>query len=232
MADTKKRFTWAEIKAKIRRDHDLESETFIREQELLDLANEAIDEAEAEIHSLYEDYFLDYTPITLVVDQEEYDLPDNIYAHKIRRVLYNNGSSVYTVNRIQDWKKFEARSIAQNFSTSDLYQYFLVNQSVAAPKIFLVPKSREAGQFIEVWYLRNANRLAADDDICDIPEFINFVFRYMDVGIYRKEGHPNLGVAEGMLAHQRKLMQGTLAAMTPDAHNEIELDVSFYEEAN
>ena len=94
----RKYWTLSEIKAKIKRDLDLEAEDFVRDTELNDLINEAIDEAEAEVHSLYEDYFLTREVVTLVAGQEEYELPTNIYGHKIRRVVYNNTPNLMTIN--------------------------------------------------------------------------------------------------------------------------------------
>lgn len=228
----RKYWNWGQIRAKIRRDLDLEAETFVRPEELRDYANEAIDEAEAEIHGLYEDYFLSRKVVNIQNGVEEYDLPEDIYAHKIRRIMYNNTSSVYTVNRLQDWKKFEAQNIAKNFSTSDLYQFFFLNSVAGSPKILLVPQGRETGPYLEVWYLRQANRLEEDDDICDIPEFYNFIFQYMKVRIYEKEGHPNTAKAVSDLEQQRRQMTSTLAQIAPDGENEIEMDASFYEEMN
>ena len=228
----RKYWNWGQIRAKVRRDLDLEAETFVRPEELRDYANEAIDEAEAEIHGLYEDYFLSRKLVNIENGVEEYDLPDDIYAHKIRRIMYNNTSSVYTVNRLQDWKKFEAQNIAKNFSTSDLYQFFFLNSVPGNPKILLVPQGRETGPYLEVWYLRQANRLEEDDDICDIPEFYNFIFQYMKVRIYEKEGHPNTTKAVSDLEQQRRQMTSTLAQIAPDGENEIEMDASFYEEMN
>jgi hypothetical protein len=228
----RKYWTLSQIREKIRQDLDLEAETFIRPSEMDAYINEAIDEAEAEIHTLYEDYFMARENISLVANQEEYDLPADIYGHKIRRITYNNTSSVYTVRRIQDWKKFEKYEIAKNFQTSDLYQYFLMNETAGSPKILLVPEARETGPNLQIWYLRQANRLEADSDICDIPEFVNFIFQYVKVRIYEKEGHPNVTKAVQDLEKQRQLMNGTLASMTPDAENKIEMDMSYYEEFN
>jgi hypothetical protein len=227
-----KYWTWAEVRTKIKRDLDIEDETFVREEELLGHVNEAIDEAEAEIHALYEDYFLKKETVTITAGTETYPLPDDIYAHKIRRIVYNNSSSVYTIDRIQDWKKFEIKSIADNFATSDLYQFFIQNPSAGAPEIVLVPKARDTGPFLEVWYLRNANRVESDTDIIDIPEFINFIFQKLTVLIMEKEGHPNLPKAEMDLEKERERMLGVLAQMVPDAKNEVEMDTSFYEEMN
>lgn len=231
--NVRKYWTYSQMRTKVESDLDIQDETFISPQELKDFFNEAIDEAEAEIHTLYEDYFLTRSKIPLVENQEEYDLPANIYAHKIRRVVYNNTSSIYTIKRIQDWKKFEKYSIAANFETSDLYQYFIVNSEVGIPKLLLVPKARETSPaVVDIWYVRQVNRMENDDDICDIPEFYNFIFQYVKVRVYEKEGHPNLPFAIQALEQQRSQMRGTLANMVPDAENKIELDMSHYEEMN
>jgi hypothetical protein len=223
-------WTWAEIRDKVEDDLDLQDETFVRPDELLAYANEAIDEAEAEVHSLYEDYFLARGTITLVSGQEEYDLPTDIYAHKIRSLVYDNNAKIYKINRVRDWKKAEDYSIQLNYGTGEIYTWFLVNTTPGSPKILLSPPAIESGDVVKIWYIRNANRLVNDTDVCDIPEFVNFIFQYMKVRIYEKEGHPNVAKAIADLEQQRKQMTGTLSSMVPDAENEIEADYSHYQE--
>jgi hypothetical protein len=229
-------WTWAEIRTKVEQECDLEDEDFVRPEELLAYANEAIDEAEAEIHSLYEDYFLKKVDLAVVANDEFFSLatllPD-IYADKIRKIIFREGSgtTVYTVTRLKDWKKFEQKAVADTQLTTDLYQYFLINSTPGNPQIMLVPKSREAGT-MTVWYLRNANRLTVDADVCDIPEFINFVFSHMKMKVYAKEGHPGYQEALERLETERARMNAVLASRVPDMDNEIELDVSCYEDMN
>jgi hypothetical protein len=229
-------WTWAEIRTKVEQECDLEDEDFVRPEELLAYANEAIDEAEAEIHSLYEDYFLKKVDLPVVANDEFFSLatllPD-IYADKIRKIIFREGSgtTVYTVTRLKDWKKFEQKAVADTQLTTDLYQYFLINSTPGNPQIMLVPKSREAGT-MTVWYLRNANRLAVDADVCDIPEFINFIFSHMKMKVYAKEGHPGYQEALERLETERARMNAVLSSRVPDMDNEIELDVSAYEDMN
>lgn len=231
-----KYWQWSEIRAKIELECDLEDEDFVRRNELLDYCNEAIDEAEAEIHSLYEDYFLKKTDIPVVANDELFSmsslLPD-IYADKIRRLIFTEAGSTttYTVTRLKDWKKFEQKAVADTQVTTDLYQYFIINNTPGNPQIMLVPKSRESGT-LTVWYLRNANRLAVDTDVCDIPEFINFIFSHMKMKVYAKEGHPGYQEALERLETERARMNAVLASRVPDAENEIELDTSAYEDMN
>lgn len=228
-----KYWTWSEIREKIEQECDLEDEDFVRREELLAYCNEAIDEAEAEIHTLYEDYFLKYQNVAVSANDEEFDLPADIYAHKIRRLIFkeSGGTTTYTVNRIKDWKKFEEKAVADTQVTTDLYQYILVNATAGSPKITLVPKSRESGTLV-IWYLRNANRLVNDSDICDIPEFINFIFSHMKVKVFGKEGHPGYQQALERLETERQRMTGVLQQMVPDADNDLEMDTSYYTDMN
>lgn len=227
-------WTYLEIKTKIQADLDLEDETFVQPTELLAYANEAIDEAEAEIHSSYEDYFLSRTTVTLVNGTEGYALPSTIYANKIRGVIYKNGTQWHMVQRIRDWRKFEeyTSQLVNPDSGSVIYRYIIDNSTAGTPKMVFSPTPVEAGSYITVWHYRNANRLTLDADICDIPEFVNFVIQYMKVRCYEKELHPNLQMAVAALEQQRQLMKATLANMVPDVDNEIEMDRSHYEEHN
>lgn len=227
-------WTTEEILEKIEEDCDLQDETFMRPGELLKLANIAIDEAEAEIHGLYEDYFLKYEDIPVTANAETIEVPDDIYGMKIRRLFYYQGSvgstSYHRVHRLSDSKKFEEK--AQNDSTSstgNMYQFFPINSTPGTPEIMFTPKIQTAG-VMRLWYLRNANRLVADDDICDIPEFINFIFARMKVGVYGKEGHPSLADAKEELEMERARMIGTLQSMVPDDENEIDADFTYYDD--
>lgn len=223
--------TWADIKAKVQKDLDLESETFVTADELLGYANEAIKKIEREIHTIYEDYFLTRSSITLVPAQEEYDLPSDIFANKIRAVVYRTGSTVNKVSRVMDWNKFYDYECdkASGVSTQ-VYSYFILNQTAGSPKIVLTPTPSEAGNFVKIWYLRCANQLTTDSSICDLPECYSWLIQDIKVRCYEKEVHPNLGKAIADLESEK---QATIAALTcavPDGENEIEPDFRLYRE--
>lgn len=225
-------WTWLEIREKVERDLDLEEETFIQPEELLAYANEAIDEAEAEIHSLYEDYFLAKVPLTFVQATDSYDMPSDIYGDKIRKIFYQNGSRVYEITRLTEEKKLSVYHLAQAFpgSSTSCLEYFLENSVAGSPQIVFVPVPEESGAYGTIWYLRNANRLVSDTDICDIPEFVEFVMQYMKFRCYEKEGHPNLPLAITVLESHRKQMTSTLSQRVADGENKIEADFSYYTE--
>lgn len=228
-------WTYADLLAKVERDLDIEEELFIQPSEMLAYFNEAIDKVEMSIHGLYEDYFLDKDTITLVSGTSEYVLPSRIYAQKVRRIVYRNGTRVYTVMRIKDWRKFEEYAldlVNGTQGTASEYKYFMINSAAGAPKFLFTPEVGENGTFITVWFLRQANRLVLSTDVLDIPEAANFVMQYVKCRIYEKEMNPNLQTALGLLGIEKTDFEGTLAAMVPDADNEIEMDMSHYEEMN
>ena len=230
--------TYAEIERKVRLDLDLQEETFITSEELLGYANEAINEAEAEIHTIYEDYFLTFGYVPLVNGTELYDLPSAIYANKIRAIIYENGSNtVYTIDRLREPGKFELERLANQNQGTDWYQYMLINNAAAtisaSPQMLLIPTPREdLTPGIKVWYLRNANRMIDDTSVCDIPEFVEFVIQYIKVRCYEKEGHPNIQFARVDMERHRTFMRDTLSNRVPDDDTKIPLDLSTYYESS
>lgn len=233
MTTTTKFWTWGEIKAKVESELDLTEETFIDADEMMGYANDAVDEAESLIHTLYEDYFLTKAPITLVDGTDSYDLPSNIYAQKIRGIIYANGTRIYEVKRIREWRKFLKYRMARTYQTkTEDYRYFLVNDTAGSPQIVLSPPAYEDGEFLEIWFLRQANRFTADSDVCDIPEFVSYIFAYLSERVAFKEqaGGPKHQAAIGDLQGVRDNMQATLAQMVADNDTEIEADTTFYED--
>lgn len=225
-------WTWAEIKAKVLRDLDLEGETFITETELLGYANEAIDEVERQILTLCEDYFLSRSVLTLAVGQEEYDIPDDIYGMKIRQIIYRSGTQVWKLNRLRNWTKLGIYETEKSNATgTQQYGYFILNATAGEkPKILLTPTPNEAGAFLQIWYLRNANELVSDQSKCDIPEAVNYVMAYIKMKCLEKELHPNLPKAIQDLEQQKADTLKTLADMYPDNEDTIEPDYRLYAE--
>lgn len=226
-------WTYSEIKAKVKRDLDLGAdETFVTTDEMLGYYNEAVDFAEAIIHTLYEDYFLASSTLSLVKGTSEYSLPTDIYANKIRSVIYSDGQKIYPIRRIKDWKRFEQAAWNQTVTSPEDYVYILKNQSAASGvKLVLLPAAQETTSTkVTIWYLRNANRALDEGDLCDIPEFVAFVIAFMKVKILTKEQNPALAVAVEELKSIREQMESTLRDIVPDGDTELELDMRAYQE--
>ncbi len=234
MAIATKFWTYSELKAKVEADCNLEGEVFITDTEMLGYFNEAVEAVEKIVHGLYEDYFLDKDTITFVQGTSEYVLPSRVYAHKIRSIMYRNGSRVYEIKRIRDWKKFREYTLNLVANSGDQveYSWFLINQAAGSPKGLFTPEVAENGTYVTVWFLRCANRFAGLTDVLDVPEAANYVMQYVKKRCYEKEGHPNIVMAIPDLAKEQADLEGILTAMIPDANNEIEMDTSFYEDFN
>lgn len=222
-----KYWTWLEVKTKVLNDLDLNDEDFITPDELLGYANEAIDEAEQEILTIYEDYFLVKENLALVAGQSLYDLPADIYAHKIRSIHYDDGGARrYIIRRFRNLKK--VNWVNEN---DEFYKYVITNSLADGPKIQLYPSSKETSSTnVEIWFLRNAREITADTDVIDIPEAHKFIIQHIKLRCYEKEGSPKQLKAAQDLARERELLVSTLSAMVPDEDNRMLLDMGFYDD--
>lgn len=245
MAIDKQYWSAAQILDRVKDELDLVEESFIDNPEMLRYANAAIDRAEQSVIGIHKDYFLSSAPLRsdgnpdgLLNGVREYLLPIDIYAHKIRRIIFESGSRVYKVGRIQDWRKFEKMAIENINNSATLYEYFLVNRTPGAPVINIVPVPRETGDYVTVWYCRQANRFNTNDvndveNILDIPEAFNYVVEFVkmkcDIKEKRRQGQMEQGEYPEVALEMREML-GAIQEIVPDAENLIEPDFSAYEE--
>lgn len=223
-------FTLAQIVSKLSYDADIFDGDFVDlTTELPGYINEAIDDAEAIIHSLYEDYFLTRSTISLVSGTAQYSVPTDIYGAKIRGVYYNDGNKKYEIKRIK-----KLQSILDIDTNAEQYQYLLLNGTNAAStgsfKMEFYPTPQETSTYAHLFYIRNAKRLSSNSDYCDIPEFVNFIYAHVKYNLAGKEKiGMDINVAGARLKEQRSLMETTLANMVPDDGNTIAPDMQFYQ---
>jgi hypothetical protein len=231
--------TFAQIKAKVERELDLEVEEFVQPLEFIEYVNDGISMAEADIHKLglEDEYFLtkEFFPLTMGV--EDYVLPTKLYMNKIRGIQYSFGSTIYTIQRLRDSDtRFEdIDRINQYLSVTDYYKYTLRNDSAAAGVMLqLVPKSRETSTTnVKIWYIREAAKWDEADTVgvglCDLPQIaIQFLYQYVKYRCYEKEGHTNTDAAKADLAAIHATMMATMEQMVPDNNTEIVRDLSLY----
>lgn len=230
--------TYAELKAEIEKTLDIEDEGFILPDELLLYVNKAIDEVEAEIHTLgmEDEYFLKQANISLISGTSLYSLPTDIYAQKIRAITYNDGNLIYPIRRMRSspsYNTFEEEQRSYTFNANDqYYRYRIINTSAATGvQIRLIPASRvTSSTYVTIYYIRNANRMAVSTDICDIPEFYNYVIQSAMVRCMEKEPHPLLEEAKAERDRLRELMRSTLSQQVLDEDTQIEQDLTFYQD--
>lgn len=173
-------WTYEEMEAKVLRDLDLEDETFIKADEMIGYFNEALSEAESEIMVTNQDYLLTKFFVPMVQGQNRYDLPYNIYANKIRGLVYRNGAILYPIMQYRRKDKFMEIAMTEQYGINDDYRYLLVNDVPGQAKLQIHPVSRDtailapyAQKFtpVELWFIRNCARVPLVGEYCN-PEVI------------------------------------------------------------
>lgn len=234
--------TFAQIKAKVQRELDLEVEEFVQPEEFVEYVNDGIAIAEASIHKLglEDEYFLTKYALPLVTGTEDYTLPAPIYMNKIRSVVYSKDTTIYEIARLRGPEKFENLARINQYNTiTDYYKYLIRNDSAEAGVVFqLVPSSRETvAAAVKIWFIREAAKWVYspsglyDTLKCDLPQIaMQFLYQYVKFRCYEKEGHPNTTDAGAVLQEIKKDMLSTMEQMVADDNNEIIRDLSSYQD--
>lgn len=226
--------TYAELQSDIEDELDIQvsNSGFIDQAEMIHYCNRGIDLGEQLVHTLYEDYFLARDTVTLD-GSTEYSPPSDIYAMKIRGMIYHSGSRVYEIKRERDWRKFIDYRMRVSFSSDEDMVWFPINETAGAWKLLF--SSTPTSGSIERWYLRQANRIVFTSDVLDIPESKNYILSYMRyrVILKQKRGNPDgaeIAIAKDELEQEKRNLENTLGTMVPDNNNTIEMDPSHYED--
>ena len=227
--------TLLDLTTKIEKDLDLEEEEFVQPQELIEYINDAISMSEAQIVKLglRDKYFLTRSTINIVAGQEDYDLPSNIYANKIVKVIYQNGATLYTVKPIDAKEMFEDIQFLNKYTTTEFYRYLIRHDSPGVEKLQIVPKAvLSVANALTVWFYRDANKLTVDTDICDLPEICyQFIYQSVRTRVYEKERGQAWREAMADLKVISDLMIDTLTQQIVDSDlTSVEQDMSVYGE--
>ena len=226
--------TLAEIRQQVIDDLDLDEQDFISEEDLTRWTNDAIQVAEGEIHTLYEDYFLASEDISITYGSSQYvDYPADIYANKIRKVIFTDGtgtsSSTHEVRRVRDILKAEEDDIYNTQTSTPVLQWSPYNGAADGRKIRLYPSTGRTGTLI-IYYIRNAKRLVEAADETDIDEFSRFLVQYVKTQAYLKDGDKRAEDSKALEEQYKSEMILTLSDMVPDDNNEVMMDLSHYNE--
>lgn len=219
--------TLSELKTRIRDLIDTEDQDFVTDAEETRYINEAIKEVESDIHNLYEDYFLTSTNLSVTAGVSEYSLPSDIFARKIRKILFDNGSDTYEIKPILSLEK------TLDVQSYDEYKYIIINSAASGVKIKFYPTiATTSSTAITMFYIRDAKQLSSSSDELDIPEFEKYIIDLVRYRIIQKDiGNPMLTELEKEVYKSRQLMIDTLQKSIPDEnHSVIEKNLDFYDE--
>ena len=227
---------------------DLTNETFTGSDEMVGIANRAIDKAEAHVHKLgmQAEYFLNSAALSLVSGTKAYSFPADIYGQMIREIVYRNGAELYPVVEIPKnlKNKFSYIENRDNNDTNADYKFWIKHaDATTGYQIVLSPAARTTSSTImTVYYIRNATRiplvtggsLSASRAIkMDIPEARNFLLADMKCQIAAKEvGHPLMAAYDMDRERELELMINTMSEQTATNQTEIEPDTRHYMESS
>jgi hypothetical protein len=172
--DEKKYNTYAEMRNQVAAEMDLfeqdPAEEFVQSDEMIGYYNDALLDCYSEIMNIYEDYFLTWAYLAIRAGDKEVRLPYNVWASKIRGIVYEDGAVRYTISRIRNYHKFEKimwGEYAQN--NNPWFSYYEKNAVPGQERLIFLPTPQfstvdelfgsSAYNPVKCWYLRQCNRI-------------------------------------------------------------------------
>lgn len=226
--------TFGELKSQVSRELDIEDESFVQGDELKEYFNSAIRIVEAEIIKLglREKYLQTEAFISTVAGQQDYDLPSDIIDTKIRKIVYRNNTTIYTLNPVKAETGYEFEDVSNLYQSTEYYMYevYKIGEDWQHR---LVPKAQKSvPNALRVIYFKDLNRYEVDSTNCDVPEICyEFILSYVRYRVYAKETHVNAGPEKAYLDDALKRIQDTLQGQIADPTVDlIDQDLSIYGE--
>jgi hypothetical protein len=225
--------TLLQIRNHVKADLDLEDELFITDTDIDRWINEGIASAEQQIHTLYEDYYMCQSSIAITEGQNLYDYPSDIYANKIRKIIFRDGlvnsTSTHVVKRIKDIVNASSLDYYNSNSTNAFLSWHPMNDATNGRKIRIFPATGRGGT-LDIWYIRNAKQLVNDEDVCDIDEFEKYIVQYAKTQAFLKDNDPRADDSKVLQEQYKGDMINTLSNMVPDNDNELLMDMTHYDD--
>lgn len=161
-------WTYAEMSTKVLTDLDLLDKAMVGDNELIGYFNEAVLEAESEIITLNQDYFITMGILPVVAGTARYALPPSIFANRIRCIMYINGTNIYEIVQYRRKGKFREIAFTELSGQADDYRYVLYNDVPGQAQIEFHPTLRDTAIIapvasifkpVQIYYLRNCKRI-------------------------------------------------------------------------
>lgn len=225
-----------EVIDKVREDLDIDEDELVPNSQIYTFINSAVRMMVAEMLKLgVEDkYYETNAKMSIVASQEEYSIPSAVYVTKLYKIIHERPGTreIYPVKRLRGMYEYEKYHEENQtpVTSRPQYNYKLMNRA-GTPSFLLVPTPQESEtNALTLWYARKPVKVVDGSTIVDVPEeFIDFIIDYVKVECLRKDlGNPLLPDLQDSLKQSRALLIDTLTDQTQDNDNEIEADLSFY----
>lgn len=250
--------TLKQLRDQVRADLDVEEDDFIIDSDINTWIREGVRQAESQILTLYERYFLVEHTIPLSSGVNIYDYPTSldtlkarypletevdiianrnpaggdIFANKIVRMVFNNGddNSSHVVQRVKDLADAKTDDIYFKDTVNPTLRWLPVNDLTNGRKIRIFPAQARSGE-LNVFYIRNARKLLNDTDECDIDEFEHYVVQYAKTQAYLKDGDPRTAESKALEEQYKNDMIETLSDMAPSIDDKLDMDFDHYSDS-
>jgi hypothetical protein len=218
--------TLQEIRDQVREDLDSSEEYWKDDTDFNNMINRAIRQAHRKIISIYEDYFLSSSVVSIAADVDTIDYPSDIFANKIKSIHFYDGASSTKFAKVN---RFDETIMLDNHITNNtIYRKWLaIDTLTGGQKIKLYPKLGNAGT-ITIWYIREPKKLVNDDDVCDINEFYDYIIQLTKKIYYQEDADPRFTLEKQEALELEKEMIDTLTNMTVGNDDLIVQDMSHY----
>lgn len=151
--------TLAELRTAVRRMADMETSSFVSDDEVNDYVNRAAARWHTRLSTKYEDWFTTYTVFTLTAASNIYTLPADFL--KMRRLQMVDGGTA------SGWRKVSRASVedmervggAWARAWSSAYRAYLILQN----GLWLLPEDDASGSY-RMWYLPRFVKMVYDTD--------------------------------------------------------------------
>jgi hypothetical protein len=225
MAVNAETWTLDKIMTRVRRDLDLQSETFYRDDLMIEAVNSAITDCEELVIDQYSDYLLTYKDYDMNLGDYIIALPEDMYQMRVRWLHFKKQGFVRP-NPYNDEaykiKKMPMEDV-QVVENRDQYRYRLINNTNVDPHIELWPEWRQEDQGqkrVRLWYIRRFKRLYELSDVTDVP-VPEYILSHLRIAIMSKEGNPMLDLELGKFAKQERQVEKTLKFLSDDEEDTL-----------
>lgn len=228
--------TFGDLKTQLEKEMDTEEEDFIQTEEVQNYFNSAVTLCESEIIKLglREQYLLKEHYIDAVAGTSDYDLPADIVANKVRKVVYRNEATIFTVPPLRGEAGPETEDLARINPASENYEFEIIK--VGENNVFrITPRaSLSVTSAFRMLYFAKLNRFDDDATNCDVPDICyEYILSYVRYRIYMKERHSNTQAERQDMLALLILMRETLQNQVADPDMDLlDMDLTHYEEYN
>lgn len=228
--------TWGQLKAEIYKEDDLSEEVFADATEIIGYINDGINSIAKDIHAMGgQKYFENRSTISIVAGQQQYSLPNDIYAYKV--------TGIYDLNKRYELKPVnDKRELLSLQDSGEFFKYKILNLPIVIDPLTFLPIG--GGLTIElypkplydtnltVYYIRKISEVVNDNSLIEIPESKEFLKAYVISRALNKERLAQDTQEAPRVAQLREQLLASLASIFIDENNIIELDASFYDGHN